>query len=135
MLDLVFEAFRRASGSPFQMPFELYKSWTQQMLSGAPQLAGGAFDWSRTLQRRWIELVVESLHKHRESLDATYRSGIQLIEQTLRSSEARSPDDYRRATEEVWRRLLDLLKQQSESQARDFQTWAAKSIELQRAAA
>ncbi|HLK92082.1 MAG TPA: hypothetical protein VKZ18_19475 [Polyangia bacterium] len=135
MLDLMFEAFRKASESPSQLPFELYKGWAQQMLSGQPLLAGGAFDWGRTLQRRWIELVVESLHKHRESLDATYRSGIQLIEQTLRSSEAKSPEDYRRATEDVWRRLIDLLKQQSESQVRDFQTWAQKSIELQRASA
>ncbi len=135
MLDLMFEALRKASESSSQMPLEVYKRWSQQMLSGQPLLAGGAFDWSRTLQRRWIELVVESLHKHRESLDATYRSGIQLIEQTLRSSEAGSPEDYRRATEEVWRRLVDLLKQQSESQVRDFQTWAQKSLELQRASA
>jgi hypothetical protein len=139
MLDLMFAAFRKASESSLQMPLEAYKSWAGQLLSAHPfwqtSLGGGAFDWGRTFQRRWTDLVVESLHKHRESLDAGYRSAIQLVEQTLRSAEAKSPEDVRHATEEVWRRLIDLLKQQSEAQVRDFQAWAAKSMELQRASA
>jgi hypothetical protein len=136
MLDLMFEAFRKASESSLRTPIEVYTGWTQQMLSGQPGLAG-AFNWGRTfqLQRRFADLMIESLHKHRESLDAIYRSAIQLIEQTFRYSEAKSPEDYRRASEEVWRRLVDLLRQQSESQVREFQTWAARSIELQRASA
>jgi len=91
--------------------------------------------WTRNFQKRWAELTVESLNKHRESLDSIYRSGIQLIEQTFRVSEAKTSDDYRRVVEDLWRKLLDVYKEQSESQVRDFQNWAAKSIEIQRASA
>lgn len=135
MIDMMFEAFRKASESTVQMPLEIYRGLTQQMLSTHPMASGMSFDWARTLQRRWSELLVETLHKHRESLDATYRSGIQLIEQTFRVSDAKSTDEIRRMSEELWRKLLDVLKQQSESQVRDFQTWAARSIDIQRASA
>jgi ATP-dependent exoDNAse (exonuclease V) beta subunit len=135
MIDMVFEAFRKASESTMQMPLEIYRGWTQQMLSSHPMATGMSFDWTRALQRRWSELVVETLHKHRESLDAAYRSGIQLIEQTFRVSDAKSSEEVRRMSEELWRKLLDVLKQQSESQVRDFQNWAARSIDIQRASA
>ena len=135
MIDMMFEAFRKASESTVQMPLEIYRGWTQPMLSTHPMASGMSFDWTRSLQRRWSELLVETLHKHRESLDAAYRSGIQLIEQTFRVSDAKSTDEIRRMSEELWRRLLDLLKQQSESQVRDFQSWAARSIDIQRASA
>ncbi len=136
MFDLLFESFRKASESTMQMPLDMYKSWTQQWMAAQPGAAAGAsVEWTRTFQRRWTEFAIESLNKHRESLDSIYRSGIQLIEQTFRVSEAKSSDDYRRIVEDLWRKLLEVFKEQSESQVRDFQTWAAKSIEIQRASA
>jgi hypothetical protein len=134
MFDLLFETFRKASESTMQMPLETYKNWTQQWLAAQPTAAGTSVEWTR-FQKRWIELTIESLHKHREALDSAYRSGIQVIEQAFRVSEAKSSDDYRRVAEDLWRKLLEIYKEQSESQVRDFQTWATKSIEFQRASA
>jgi hypothetical protein len=68
-------------------------------------------------------------------MDSAYRSGIQLIEQTFRISDVKSSADYQRTVEELWQKLLDVLKEQSEAQVRDLQTWAAKSFEMQRASA
>jgi hypothetical protein len=63
-------------------------------------------------------------------LDGTYRAGIQLIEQTSHVADAKSADDYRRMIDELWRKLFDLQKQQSETQIRDFQTFYEKSAAL-----
>jgi hypothetical protein len=104
-------------------------------LTQLPSSAGAGMEWSQTFQKRWAELAVESLNKHRESIDSTYRSGIQLIEQTFRISDVKSSADYQRTVEELWRKLLDVLKEQSEAQIRDLQTWAAKSFDMQRASA
>ena len=92
-------------------------------------------EWSKTFQKRWAEFAIESMNKHRESLDSTYRTGIQLIEKTFRVSDVKSPADYQKIVEELWAKLLDVFKEQSESQVRDLQTWAAKSFEMQRASA
>jgi hypothetical protein len=135
MFDLLFESFRKASESSMQMPLDMYKSWTQQLLASQPNATGASVEWTRSFQKRWTEFAIESLNKHRESLDSVYRSGIQLIEQTFRVSEAKSSEDYKRIVEDLWRKLLDVVKEQSETQVRDFQTWASKTIEIQRASA
>jgi hypothetical protein len=131
MFDLLLESFRKASESSMQVPMDMLKNLTQQL----PGASGASMEWSKSFQKRWAEFAIESLHKHRESLDSTYRSGIQLIEQTFRVSEVKSPNDYQRLVEELWRKLLDVFKQQSESQVRELQSWAAKSFEMQRASA
>ena len=135
MFDVLIETFRKASESALQVPQDMFKHWTQQWVSAPPHAAGASVEWSRNLQKRWLELTVDSLNKHRESLDSTYRSGIQLIEQPFHVSEAKSSDDYRRMVEELWRKLLDLVKEQSEVQLRDFQTLTAKSFDFQKSAA
>jgi hypothetical protein len=128
MVDQLFDNFRKASESSLQMQQELFKQWTQQWTSVVPQ-AGASSDGGRTVQKRWVALGVELLNKHRESLDATYKSGIQLIEQSFGASEAKSPDDYRRLTEELWAKLFETYKSQSEAQFNAFQDWTAKSAE------
>ena len=131
MFDLLFESFRKASESSMQVPMDMIKNLTQQI----PSASGAGMEWSKTFQKRWAEFAIESMNKHRESLDSTYRTGIQLNEKTFRVSDVKSPADYQKIVEELWAKLLDVFKEQSESQVRDLQTWAAKSFEMQRASA
>ena len=131
MFDLLFESFRKASESSMQVPMDMLKNLTQQM----PTASGAGMEFSKTFQKRWAELAIESMNKHRESLDSTYRTGIQLVEQALRVSDVKSSAEYQKIVEELWRKLVDVYKEQSEGQVRDLQTWAAKSFEMQRASA
>jgi hypothetical protein len=130
MYDQLFETYRKTSESWLQMQQDMFKNVVQQWLSASPNAAGVAGDWSKTFQKRWIELAVEILNKHRESIDAMYRSVIQLIEQSSRMSEAKSSEEYRRIVEEMWRKWFESVKTQSESQFRDVQNWAGKSLEI-----
>jgi len=130
MMDQFFDNFRKASESSLQIQQEFLKQWTQPWLSGGPfGSAGAAGDAGRNVQRRWIELGVDLLNKHRQSVDATYAAGIQLIEQTFRVSDAKSPEDYRHVMEDLWRKLFDTFKTQSEAQFSAFQHWSQKSAE------
>ena len=56
------------------------------------------------------------------------------MEQALRISEAKSSEECVRVVEDVWRKLFDAVKGQSEAQFREFQTWAEKSFETARKA-
>jgi hypothetical protein len=129
MFDNVFDSFRKASESSLQMQQEMMKNWAQQWPSSGP-MATGSSDWGRNFQKRWMELGLELLKKQRESLDAAYAKGIELIEQSCRMSEAKSSDEYRHMIEDLWRKLFDTFKQQSETQFRDFQKWSEKSVEI-----
>jgi hypothetical protein len=129
MFDQFMDGIRRTSESSFQMQQEVFRQWTR-MWGQMPPGVGGATEWGRASQKRWVDLGVEMLNKHREGLDATYKAGIELIQQAFSVSDAKSPDDYRRMTEDLWRRLFDLQKQQAENQFRDFQTLYDKSATI-----
>ncbi|HVV53169.1 MAG TPA: hypothetical protein VHO06_26160 [Polyangia bacterium] len=131
MVDQLFDSLRRASESSLQMQQEMLKYWAQHW-SSVPAATGVSGDAARGVQKRWLALGVELLDKHRASLDSTYAAGIQLIEQAFRATEARSAEDYRKLTEELWRKLFDTYKAQSEAQLEAFQQWAAKSTEAAR---
>lgn len=127
MFDQFFESFRKASESSLQAQQDLLKSWTQQWPS-TPFGSAASTEWSDA-QKRWLEGASEALNKHRSMLDATYKSGIEVIEHTFRFTEARSPEDYRRLVEELWRKLTDTFKAQSENQYREIQSVTEKWID------
>ena len=87
MLDQLFDTFRKASESSLHMQQDMFKYWTQQW-SGASSAAGNTGEWSKNYQKQVIDL----LNKQREALDSAFKAGIQLIEQTFRASEAKSPE-------------------------------------------
>jgi len=130
MFDQMLDGFRKATESSLQFQQEVFKQWTQQWMSAQPSMGNVSADWTRTIQKRWMELTVEMLNKHRASLDTMYASGIQAIEQSFRITEAKSSDDYRRIVDELWHRLFDTLKGQMENQFRDFQRWSEQSFEI-----
>lgn len=130
MYDQMFETYRKTSESWLQMQQDMFKNVVQQWLASSPNAAGVATDWSRTFQKRCTDLAVEILNRHRESLDALYKSVIQLIEQTSKIQDAKSSEEYRRVVEEMWKKWFESVKTQSESQFRDVQNWAGKSLEI-----
>jgi hypothetical protein len=129
MLDQLFELSRKAAESSLQMQQATFKQWTQ-MLSTSPMAVGISADWGGNMRKQWVNFAIEALNKQRESVDSTYRAGIQLIEQSARISEAKSAEEAVRSVEEVWRKLFDSYKAQAEAQFREFQTWAAKAFEM-----
>jgi hypothetical protein len=127
MFDQFFETFRKASESSLQMQQDLLKQWTQGWFTAPP---GAGPEWGRTFQKRYLELTVEMLNKHRESLDAAYKASIKLIEETFRLAEGKSPEDYRRTAEDLWRKLFDTFRAQYETQLQEFQKFASMSLDM-----
>src|SRR6185369_11724159 len=105
MLDQLMETFRKASESSVQMQQDLFRHWAQQWAS-TPGAAAPSNEAAKNLQRRWIEL----LDKQRESLDVACKAGIRMIEQSFRTSDAKSPEDHRRLVEDLWRTLFETFK-------------------------
>lgn len=132
MLDQIFEMSRKAMESSLQMQQAMFKHWTQDLPSMSPIAGGLSTDWGGAMRKRWLELAIEALSKHRESVDTTYGAAIQALEKALRVPEARSSEEAVRAMEDVWRTVFDSLKGQSEAQFREFQSWSEKAIEMAR---
>jgi hypothetical protein len=134
MLEQLLELSRKATESSVEMQNIMLKLLMQDWLSNSQTKEGISASWGGSARKRWIELTIAALNKHREAADAAYRTGIQLMEQALHVSEAKSPEDLARAMEDVWKRLFEAFKGESESQFREFQTWAERSFETVRKA-
>jgi hypothetical protein len=133
MIDQVFDSFRKASETTLQMQQELFKQWTSQWTTHTPTLPSAPAAWTEgahSFQKKWLETVTELMNKHRESLDSQYKAGIRAIEEAFRVTEAKTPDDYRRLTEDLWKKMFDNVKSSAETQIRDFQAGVQKWFEL-----
>lgn len=130
MFDQMMDGFRKATESSLQVQQEVFKQWTQQWLSAQPNANGASAEWTRTVHKRWVDLTIEMMNKHRASIDAMYATGIQAIEQSFHITDAKSSEDYRRIVDELWRKLFDTLKGQLENQFRDVQRWSEQSFEI-----
>jgi hypothetical protein len=130
MIDQMVENFRRVSESSMQMQQDLFRQWTQQWSSAIPSVPGATADWGDDFRRRSIDMTLEGLNRHRESLEASYRAGIELLAKAFRISEAKSPEDYRRNLADLWRKMFTTIKEQSEAQLAEYQRWGEKLFEM-----
>jgi len=131
MLDQVLDNFRKASETTMQMQQEMLKKWMGQWPTANPSTPGAAWvEQAQSFQKRWLESVTEVMNKHREKLDSQYKAGIAAIEDAFRATEAKSPEEYRRMTEELWKKSFESLKGSAESQIHDFQMAIEKWFEM-----
>ena len=130
MSDQIFDTFRKASESWAKMQQDLFQNGAPSSFFSAPQGAGAAPEWARNAQKKCVDLATEVLERQRESVDALFKSTINLLQQTSQISDAKSSEDYRRATEDLWRKWFESVKSHSETQFRDVQTFAGKSLEI-----
>jgi hypothetical protein len=131
MFDQLLESFRKASESSlFSQQQQLFKQWLQQWPGAASPNPSLHADWPQSLQKQWLDSMGELLNRHRELLDANYRKGTQLLEQAARASDSKSPDEYRRLLEDIWRTVSDTLKEQTEAQVRDIQKATQRWLDI-----
>jgi hypothetical protein len=139
MYDQVYDTFRKAAESTFQVQQEMFRQWMGSWPAQTPATTGtvvaprvvtGMDDQARSFQKKWIETLTTTLNKHREILDTQYKSSIQAIEVAFRATEAKNPDEYRKLTEEFWRMSIDSLKTAFENQIREFQSLTEKWFEI-----
>jgi len=135
MFDQVFDNFRKASETTLQAQQDLFHQWMSQwpmfsMDSTPPASKGVVTEQARSFQKQWTDTATALMTKHCEALDAQYRAGIRTIEDALRTTEAKSPEEFRQLTEELWRKSFEVLKQTIENQIRDFLIAVEKWSEL-----
>jgi hypothetical protein len=125
--------------SPFGTPvFELPLTGTSTSASAAPAAstsAAPAATWLEqlsTAQRKSAEAVTDMLKRHQETLDEQYRAGIRAIDDACRVGEARDPEQFRRLSEELWRRNCEVLNAAVASQMHDIQSVMQKAYEAAR---
>jgi hypothetical protein len=137
MFNQVFDSFRQATETTLQAQQDLFRQWMAQwpMVPMAPMApkatsASGVGEQARLFHKQWTDSVTMLMTKHCEALDSQYRAGIKTIEDALRTTEAKNPEEFRKLTEELWRKSFEVLEQTIKNQIHDFQIAIEKWSEL-----
>jgi hypothetical protein len=122
MFEKIFDDYRKAVESSFKMQQQMYRQWMNgwpvKTPGGAGGVRGGAVEEEiRDYQKRWSSALAEILEQHRETLNNQYKSGIEAIDSAFRTTEARTPEEYWRLTQEFWRKSIDSYKTAFEAQS------------------
>lgn len=126
MFEEWFENLSKASESSLHGQQELFKQWLQQW-PAMPQAAPATDKyWSAFSQKALAGSLSDSLNRYRELLDSAWRTAMQLTHQTLRVSEVKSVEDYKRYTDELWRKFSETLQEQIEARLRELNQLAEK---------
>jgi hypothetical protein len=130
MIEQIFDSFRKAAESSLQTQQEMFKQWTQQWPSAQSHAAGTSAELTDAAQKRFASLLTGTLERDRELMDTSYRTAIELVEQTFQLTAARSPDECKQLVEKLWRKLLEVAKEQSASQLRTLKTSSDSWLEM-----
>jgi hypothetical protein len=126
MFEQIFDEYRKAVDSSFKLQQEMYRQWMNNLPIKTPGAAmgpsaGAVQDQIRSYQKQWTDTLTETLEKHRQTLNAQYKSGIEAIHSAFRTTEAKTPEECWRLTQEFWRKSIDLYKTAYEAQTKYVQ--------------
>ncbi len=129
MYEQVFETFRKATESNVQMQQEMFKKWFG-MWPGMPATLPAYGEKVKQFQKRWAESINETLQRQREFLETQFKVGLENIEKAFKLGEAKTSEELRTKTIDLWKSCFASLKQAYETQIRDFQAGVDKWTEL-----
>jgi hypothetical protein len=135
MFEQIFDEYRKAVESSLKMQQDMYRQWMNgwpvKFPDGGNGVTGGELrEQIVSYQRKWNGTLSEALERHREALNAQYKKGIEAIQAAFQTTEAKTPEQYWRLTQEFWRKSIDSYKSAYEAQSKYLQALAEMWLEM-----
>jgi hypothetical protein len=129
MFNQVYENLRRATEATVQMQQEMFKTWVN-LWPGLPAASPAWSDEVQQFQRKWGQTLGELLKRQREVTGAHFKAGLQNIERAFQVGEAKTPEELRAKSLELWQKCFDDLRMVYEAQLRGFEMAVEKWTDL-----
>jgi hypothetical protein len=131
MFGQVFDNMAKVTGATVTIQQDIFKKW----FSMWPNIPGfqpdpGSAEQVEKFQKRWAATVSELLKRHRELTETQFKAGMENIEKAFQIGEAKTPEEIRAKTIELWQKCFDYMRQTTEAQIRETQVATQKWFEL-----
>jgi hypothetical protein len=129
MFNQVVDNFRQATESTIQLQQEMFKKW----ITLWPTIPVTAPTWPEQMQqfqKKWAETMGDLVKRQREVTETYFKAGLQNIDKAFQVGEAKTPEELRAKSLELWQKCFDNLGQVYEAQLRGLETAMAKWSEL-----
>lgn len=128
MFDQVFDSMRKATEETVQMQQEMFKKWLS-LWPGFP-LPASWTEQVQEIQKKWVEAANDMLRRQREAMQGQFDAGLQNIEKAFQLCEAKTGEELRTKTIELWQKCFQSLRQAFEAQVRESQATMKKVLEM-----
>lgn len=125
----VLSNMRKAAEANLKMQQEVFQQWSA-LWPGFPNPQTAWLQKVRDFQHQWVTTISDLARKHRDTLDRQYQAALDSLEEALRVAEASNPEEFRKRSEQLFRKTLDCMREISETQMKEFQDAVSKWGEL-----
>ena len=129
MAEQVLDSVRKATESAIQAQQEMFRKWAGYW-TGLPASPGAAGEQTQAVQKKWAEALRELFEKQREMLEAQFNAGLHMVEDALRVTQARDPEQFRARLIEYWQKSFESVRQLAEANLREFQDAVVRCSKL-----
>ncbi len=129
VFEEVFQNIRKAAEANLKMQQEVLSQWSV-LWPGMPNPQSAWLNQIQSFRKQWLETVSGLARKHREVIDRQYEAAIESLDAALHVSDASTPEELRRRTEQFCRKSLDCMREITETQIRELQEAVSKWTDL-----
>ena len=129
LFEEVFQNIRKVAEANLSMQQELLSQWSV-LWPGLPAPQTAWINQMQKFRSKWVETVSELAREHRDAIDRQYRAAIESLDAALCVTEASTPEEFRRRTEQLCRKSIDCVREIAETQVAEFQDAVTKWTDL-----
>jgi hypothetical protein len=115
MFNQVIDNFRQATEGTVQLQQEIFKKWIN-LWPGIPAATPNWPEQAQQFQKKWADTVADLLKRQREITEANFKAGLANIQKAFQVAEAKTPEEIRAKSLELWQQCFDNLRKVYESQ-------------------
>jgi hypothetical protein len=129
MFNQVFENLREATQVTVQSQQEMFKAWIK-LWPGIPATTPSWAEQAQVFQKKWAKTIGDMIKQHKEVTEGHFKAGLQNIEKAFQIGEAKTPEEFRTKSLELWQKCFEDLRQVYEAQLHGFEAVIEKWSEL-----
>jgi len=129
MFTQAYENFRKATESTVHLQQEMFKTWIN-LWPGAPVASPAWGEKVQRFQKKWAETLGEIVKRQRDMTETNFKAGLKNIEKAFQIGEAKTPEELRAKSIELWQKCFEDIRQVYEAQLRGFETAIEKWVEV-----
>jgi hypothetical protein len=129
VFEEVFQNIRKAAETNLKLQQEVLSQWSN-LWPGIPTPQTAWLNQMQNFRKQWVGLISDLARKHRDVVDQQYKAAVESLDAALNVSDASTPEELRRKSEQLVRKTLDCMRDVTETQIREFQEAITKWTDL-----
>jgi hypothetical protein len=129
VLEEVFQNVRKVAEANLKMQQDIL-SQASSMWPGMPKPQSAWLSQMQQFRGKLVDTISVIARKHGEAVDRQYKAALESLDAALTVTDATTPEEFRRKSEQLCRKTLDCIREVTETQVRAFQDAITKWTDL-----